>query len=247
MNDDKIDNLDLDRRLTDLFGGSSLDLVPRPGATGSVLGRVKRARRRRRVIQVVGPAMAAACVIGTVLVTQGNLGLAAPVPPAGTSTATTPSVTVAPDGSELEMTGTSVGALRLGMTAAEAEGTGLLDRSSRSTDEEKPSCTRYSGSNKGVVRAAIGSRGVAEIQVYPFIHTPQGVAVGDRYQDLRAAYPAAVPATPDGRDRYLVPVPGTTESWFAVRLESPSDGDRAPTGLTRISELSLTNDDRSCG
>ena len=88
---------------------------------------------------------------------------------------------------------------------------------------------------------------MAEIQVYVFIHTPQGVGVGDRYQDLRAAYPAAVPQTPDDRDRYLVPVPGTTGSWFAVRLESPSDGDQAPTGSTRISELSLTNDDRSCG
>jgi hypothetical protein len=247
MIDDDMVNDDLERRLGDLFAGPGLDLVPRTGATAAVSTRVRRARRRRRAIHVAAPILTAACLTGVILATQGARDLGASAPPAGSVTGTTDPTSIAsPGGSELAMTGTAVGRLRLGMTAGEAEATGLLDTSSKTPDAEKPDCTDYSGRN-GLVRVQIGRLGVADIEVYPFIHTPEGVAIGDTYQRLHTAYPVTVPATPDTRESYRVPVPGVVDGWYEFRLEGPSDGNQPPTALSRIAGLSLRNNDDSCG
>jgi hypothetical protein len=231
IDDDMIDHdPDLDRRLSDLFGGPGLDLAPRTGATGTVLTRVRRVRRRRQAIRVAAVALTVVCG-GAVVATQGGRPPEA-APPA-----------VSPNGSDLEIAGTAVGNLHLGMTPAQAEATGLLDPKSRTTDAENPQCQRYEG-RSGVLQVAIGSSGVSYIQVSAFIRTPQGLQIGSTFADLHAAYPGTVPAVPDTRQSYRVPVPGA--GWYEFQLASSDDSDRAPTAQTRIAGLNLGKEDPSC-
>jgi hypothetical protein len=141
------------------------------------------------------------------------------------------------------MTATGVGALRLGMTAAEAEATGLLDPSSRTPSPRNPDCLWYTGRDTKL-SVSVGKLGVSRIAVHPFIHTPQGVAVGDSYLKAQAVYPS-LPVTPDRREIYQVPAPGGTGTWYTFDLE-PTSPNKPPTGQTRIEHLSLSNDDPSC-
>jgi hypothetical protein len=234
------DDLDLDRRLGELFQAPALDLAPRAGATSAVLIRVRQARRRRRAMQVAVPALAAAVVAGVLLSvdTLPTLGAPAPAPPAAV-----PTVPAAPG--ELEMAGTAVGPLRLGMSTAQAEATGLLTGPGTTSDSARPDCLHYSA-ERSIQLVEIGPRGVHRIMVSPFIHTPQGIAVGDEYKKLHAGYPASVPAVPtDADDGFRVPVPGQTGAWYVFELEQADNG-QPPTQQTRITSVSLTNDDPGC-
>jgi hypothetical protein len=231
---------DLDRRLGDLFQAPALNLVPRPGATTTVLTRVRQARRRRKAIQVAAPAFAAVVVLaGTVLSLNGGRDLGAP--PA------TEVTTVAPRPTELVMTSDAVGPLRLGMSRESALATGLLSGDGDRFDTSHPRCRYYSG-GISVPQVQVGDRGVHSIQVYPFIHTPEGLAVGDRFSDLHAAFPQSVPVTPNpAATEYRVPVPGQSGTWYEVVLETTDDQKTGPTVRSRISELYLQNEDPSCG
>ena len=245
IDDDMIDHdPDLDRRLSDLFGGPGLDLKPRSGATGTVLTRVRQVRRRRQAIQVAAVALTGVCA-AALLGTQGGRILGEPAPPAAQQTVTGPRPTASAGGSDLVIAGTAVGNLHLGMTVAQAEATGLLVIGSKTADAENPRCLRYEG-RSGVEQVAIGSSGVSLIRVSAFIGTRQGVAIGSSFSDLHAAYPGAVPSTPDSRDSYRVPVPGAVAGWYEFQLAGPDDGNSAPTPRTRIAGLNLGKDDPSC-
>jgi hypothetical protein len=146
------------------------------------------------------------------------------------------------------MSGSSVGPVRLGMSQAQVEATGVVVV----TSHKHPGCWNYLDGHRGVVQVMGGRHGVNQIWVYTFIHTPEGAAVGDTYAQLRARYPDAIPATPNapdaqsGQNDYRVPVLGQSGVWYLFSFGSQDEG--RPIGLsTRMVELSLVNGDHSCG
>jgi len=144
-----------------------------------------------------------------------------------------------PTADALVMRGGAVGPLRLGMTRAQAEATGLL-----ALPGEGGPCRQYRG-KRGIEEVTIGPRGVATIEVSPFIPTPEGVAVGDGYRDVRAAYPSAIPRDPAGEDEFRVPVPGSSTASYLFAFDpNQSGGVSASTG--RVTSVYLEDTDRAC-
>jgi hypothetical protein len=225
---------DLDRRLTDLFATADLGLAPRGDAATVVVTRVRRARRRRRAIQIAGP-IAAVALLSVAVVSARPFHT--PDPP--------PAHSVSGTGlhQELGMTGTAVGALRLGMSTAQAEATGLLVLPATNPGS---SCLNYTGKD-GILAVSLGSAGVSSIEVYTFIHTAEGAGIGDDYAKLQATYPS-LPQNPDRGDSYRVPVPGQSGSWYVFGLYARDAGGRpiTPTRASRIDTLSLRSSDSAC-
>jgi hypothetical protein len=228
---------DLDRRLGELFAEPNLALPPRADATGLVLTRVRRARRRRRTAQLAVPVLAAVLLGGVALSGLGSRLFAAPAPPAHQTT-------VAPRVQELPMSGPAVGPIRLGMTRADAEATGLLITPATAADTDGTDCWSYRG-RRGIQNVMVSPSGVVEISVYAFITTGEGAAVGTTYAQVHTTYPDATPATPDTRTDYRVPVPGQAGAWYVFGFESP-DGQSRIGPQSRVIALTLTGADRSC-
>jgi hypothetical protein len=227
------DQADLDRQLHEMFRTPGFDLDARPGATAVVLGRVRRARRRRK-LQVAAGSLAAVSVCAVVLGLTNLPRNTALVPPAER-------VTTSQAPAELTMTATGVGPLRLGMSTTEAMATGLLEVGGRVEDSRLPDCLTYTG-RQGLLSVRIGAKGVHSLQVYPFIRTPEGLSAGVRYQDLLDAFPASIPQRPaSSPGGYRVPVPGADDAWYRFEL-----ADGATTVRTRVSALTLENTDPSC-
>jgi hypothetical protein len=216
---------DLDQQLTNLFAAPGLTLRPRADATTVIVTRARRRRRRRSAIQVAG-SIVAVCLLSVGVLQARSSG--EPAPPAH-------SIAGKPLRGELVMSGASVGALRLGMTLAQAEATGLLVPPAKGSG-----CVHYTG-KKGITMVKIGSTGVSSIQVYTFIRTAQGAGIGDSYAKLQATYPSVLPENPDGRTTYRVPVPGQANAWYVFKMDPTAlDGTPIPfTRETRVMELSL--------
>ena len=216
----------LDQQLTSLFAAPGLTLHPRVDATAVIVTRARRRRHRRSAGQVAG-SIVATCLLSVGMLQARSLGQFAP-----------PAITGTLLPGELVMSGASVGSLRLGMTQAQAEATGLLI-----TPAAGSGCVHYSG-KKGITTVRIGSAGVSSIQVYSFIRTAQGAGIRDRYAKLQATYPSALPENPAGRT-YRVPAPGQAHAWYVFRLEVVTDGDQPlpPNRQTRVAELSLQGPD----
>jgi hypothetical protein len=224
---------DLDRRLTDLFATADLGLAPRNDAATVVVTRVRRARRRRQAIQIAGPIVAVALL--SVAVASAR-PFRPPDPPAHSVAGPAPR-------HELPMTGTSVGALRLGMTKGQAEATGLLVLPATNPGS---SCLNYTGKN-GIRAVRLGSAGVSSIEVYTFIRTAEGTGIGDDYAKLQATYPS-LPEKPGRGDSYRVPVPGQSGSSYVFGLLARNDSGLpiAPTRKSRVVTLSLRSGDNAC-
>jgi hypothetical protein len=227
---------DLDHRLGELFADRNLALPPVPGATGLVLARVGRARRRRRAIRIAVPVVVGLLLGGAALSDLGSRLNAAPVSPAGTSA---PLVSAE---AELAMSGSSVGALQLGMSRSDAEASGLLKTPGSVLDAGHPGCWVYQG-HRGIENVQISSRGVTSIQVYTFIRTAQDAGIGDTFGALRAEFPASLPAVPSAETSYRVPVPGQPGAWYVFTFDTAGD---PLDQQSRVTGLALENDDRSC-
>jgi hypothetical protein len=215
-----------------------------PEASGLIVARVRHRRRRRHVIEAGASIVAVAVLSGAVLT-----GLGARDPGSGrpaTKPVPAASGSAAPDqtATELRMTGSSVGSLRLGMSRAEAEATGLLVLPGTVNDNEHPDCRRYDG-RRGIESVLIGPHGVSDIQVYTFIPTPEGAAIGDSYQQVRAKYPA-LPATPGGETEYRVPVSGAAGAWYVFTFSSGSGDGEHLTQASPALNLSLRGNDSGC-
>jgi hypothetical protein len=220
---------DLDQQLTNLFAAPGLALHPRADATTVIVTRARRRRRRRTAVQVAG-SIVAVCLLSVGALQARSLGQSVPSP--------AHSIAGKPLRGELVMSGASVGALRLGMTQAQAEATGLVIPPAAGSG-----CVHYSG-KKGITMVRVGSAGVSSIEVYTFIRTAQGAGIGDSYARLQAIYPAVLPEQPDSRTTYRVPVPGTAGAWYVFDMESRENssntGPTRTTRQTRVMGLTLT-------
>ena len=246
MDQGNLEGSDLEHRLQHLFGTPALDLTPHAGATTAVLGRVRRARRRRQVVRTGAVGLAAASVLAIGLGTPSLLGDrdARITTPAATATAPTTD-----DSDELPMTGTGVGRLRLGMSAADARATGLLAEAAADSTER---CQVYRGrAGTGIRQVTIGSGGVHSISVNQFIRTKEGLSGESRFEDLRATFGAGLTvdgtASSDrsgafaGQSVYRAPVDGSPGVSYRFDLD-----DSEPTDDTRIVGITLENEDPTC-
>ena len=223
---------DLDRRLSDLFATADLSLAPRRDAASVLVTRVRRARRRRQALQIAMPIAAVALL--SVAVASAR-PFHSPERPAH-------SVAGPALRQELAMTGTSVGTLRLGMTKAQAEATGLLVLPATNPGS---SCLNYTGKN-GIRTVRLGASGVSSIEVYTFIRTPEGAGIGDTYAKLQASYPS-LPEQPGKGVTYRVPVPGQSSSYVFGLFAQDQDGQPiTPTRESRVDSLSLRGNDSAC-
>lgn len=107
-----------------------------------------------------------------------------PSPPRSTSASPSPSKSSTP----LVLGPKGFGALRLGMTAKQAEATGLIVPF---TDELTDGCSGYThlrASETAYVDYS-GSTGIEVIVAYPGVRTPEGIKLGSSLAAVRAAYP----------------------------------------------------------
>ncbi|MBB5869834.1 hypothetical protein F4553_003213 [Allocatelliglobosispora scoriae] len=140
---------------------------------------------------------------------------AASTPPSAASTASpaktsTPQV-LGPDG---------YGALKLGMTPAQADATGLAAPFTGISD----GCGRVShligsptadGTAGSVYHS--GKLGVAAIYAVPGVKTPEGVQLGTTFAELKKAYPSWKAVDGDTEDgRGYVKVPGSTNANYRI-------------------------------
>jgi hypothetical protein len=226
---------DLEDRLTALFTGPDLDLPQRHDAASVVVTRVRRARRRRRALQVAVPVVLAVPLLAVELsISSFHHQVDQPLRPSESATS----------GSELPMAAGAVGSLRLGMTVAQAKATGLLDGTGSQVGTAQSPCLSYAG-RRGILTVLFDQRGIVQIEVYTFIRTPERIGIGSTYGDLQAAYPTHVPFAPDGRSEYRVPVAGQPGAQYLITVEAAGDS-TPPTRLSRITDLALASTDLAC-
>jgi hypothetical protein len=155
-----------------------------------------------------------------------------PQPTTASSTVTTaPSPTptptpgkTAPPGLRLGPDG--FGALKMGMTKAEAVATGLTE----GTTPGKGTCGANEGHLLGTAAAPVAptqhagwlvfsstTDGLVAVYAYPGIATPEGVGLGSSYADVHAAYPDWKPIAEEGTDgRGHARVPGAGEGSYRI-------------------------------
>ncbi|GLY30674.1 hypothetical protein [Kineosporia sp. NBRC 101731] len=164
----------LEERLSALLGGNELDLLARDGATSTVMDGVRRARRRRRAMQVAVPTV---LVVGTIAAGATFLPRyheqAAPTLP-----------------SSKVLSGNGIGGLTLGMSITDARDAGLIGRETTVPGGRAASCATYDG-HGSIEQILAQDDTVAAITVDAFAETPAGINIGDTYGDLRKAYPDA--------------------------------------------------------
>ncbi len=151
----------LEDRLQALLDSSGLDLPARSDATGVVVGRVRRAKRRRLAVKTAVPAVLTVIAIG--------VGI-------GMSTLPDHHATPAVTAADNVLTGTGLGKLRIGMNITAAKKAGLvgakIDNSNLASF-----CGQYSGVGEAIQVST--DRGIiVEIEVDAFATTrPESISV----------------------------------------------------------------------
>jgi hypothetical protein len=212
----------LEDRLQALLDDSGLALPPRPDATGVVLGRVRRARRRRRAVQTAVPALltVAAIAIGVSVFHH---------PPDDTPT----------QGVDNILSGTGIGRLKIGMDVATAQDDELLGKN---TDElQGQLCQRYEGTNDFVEEVLVDHGIVTGIKVNLWADTPAGIHIGNTYAQLQKAYPDA-PAVQPPATRSFFKAPDGEGNEYRVDVEKPEpESGESVTKESRIVGLGLVS------
>jgi hypothetical protein len=155
----------------------------------------------------------------------------APATPVSSTSAVPSAVVLGPAG---------LGGLTLGMTREQAAATGLV---APFTQQNGPGESCAWVSHLRDAPAAIGSvhhsnaMGIAAIEAYGDIATPQGIKVGSKLADVRRAYPKWSDLSGSGAadGRGPVPVPGNGKAVYRIALE---DG--------AVVELTLQFADQDC-
>lgn len=228
---------DLEGDLRRLFSDERLDLRPREEARAAILAGARRVRRRRVLTTATGGFLAAILLVGAVLYLGGPRGgqeqVAAPAPersagepaytyapppvpisapPRGpvTGAGTAPRMSGVPLSTVAVLGPAGYGALRLGMSFAEAKASGQL----AAADTPPAGCSRYA------LREGTGAVGSVLISATDGIvgfdattaRTPESIHIGSTLAQLSAAYPDLV-RTSDG---YAAPAGGGGTYQFTV-------------------------------
>jgi hypothetical protein len=173
---------------------------------------------------------------------QGGSPGGQPATPAATivsqSPSTAPTLVLGPSG---------YGALKLGMTRAEAVATGLT------TGTEASGKGTCGGQGDGLLKGAPAPAGPANtagqlffseawnlvaIYAFPGVKTPEGIGLGSTYEQMRAAYPDwnPVPAADSATDgRGGVKVPGNGDAHYRIVVNG-----------AKVVELSLDANNQDC-
>jgi hypothetical protein len=155
-----------------------------------------------------------------------------PPPPALTSP---PTPTTVPTLSKVVLASYGFGALRLGMTAAEAQTTHLVGTASLAPGETCPTGRLLAAPSGGTPSLFFSpSLGLVAIYAYPGITTPAGIKVGSALADLRRAYPTWRGLQGDEGVGYVA-APGSTTSEYRIAV---SNG--------HVIELAIQLDDEDC-
>ncbi len=212
----------LEDRLQALLESSDLDLPPRQDATGLVVGRVRRAKRRRRAVQTVIPAVLTMATIAIGVSVFHHHPEEAPA-----------------QGPANILTGTGIGPLRIGMDVTTAQDTGLLGKNTDKLQGEL--CQTYEGRGGFVVQVLVDHNIVTGIKVNLWVDTPAGIHVGNTYGELRKAYPDAPKAQPSNTLSF-VKAPGGKGNEYQVDIEEPdTDVGQTVSDQSRISGLALVS------
>jgi hypothetical protein len=161
------------------------------------------------------------------------------VPPAVSSLLppiTSPSTpTAVPTLSSVVLGSSGFGALRLGMTATEAQATHLVGSASLAPGETCPTGRLLAAPSGGTPSLFFSpSLGLAAIYAYPGITTPAGIKVGSTLAALQQAYPSWRGLQGDAGVGYVA-APGSTTSEYRIAV---SNG--------RVIELAIQLDDEDC-
>lgn len=236
--------MNVDDELRRLFADDRLDLPVRADAERTITAGARRLRARRTTLTRAGVAAALVGLVGVPLAlaradqnepapaSRTPAGVAATsIPPSPTSPPGAPPVTsggatitnrpspppqkrtpIGPDG---------YGALALGMTAAQAEATGLIAPNAQ--PRSSAGCLGYD--YKGVPNqpdhysVLISPRyGVVRIAGRPDAATPEGVTAGTSEADVRRIYPAQAPAH-GAVGEWVASAPGNPAAnyWIIIR------------------------------
>lgn len=215
----------LEDRLQALLDSSGLDLPARSDATGLVVGRVRRARRRRRVVQATVPALLTVVAIATGMTVFYHHDK----PPAPAS----PTV----------LTASGIGDLRLGMTVAEAQAARLIGK--RINEGAVKTCAQYLGTGDVEQVSANNDGVIAKITIDAFANSPEGIFIGQTYADLQARYGDRLGKVNQSSSPATVRVAlGNGSSRYTFEFET-SDMQRV-TAETKISGMSLSRTTDTC-
>jgi hypothetical protein len=145
-------------------------------------------------------------------------------PPSTTAPAPAPTAAVERDPAALVLGPDGLGALKLGMSRSEAEATGLVEpfRNEPSSDQCLwSSALTGAPAGEGTVLHS-QTLGVATIEAYPGVRTPEGITIGSSLAAVRSAYPGFHMFDPTGVDSNLqtgrgyAPVPGNGEAVYRI-------------------------------
>jgi hypothetical protein len=216
---------DLDLR-TALHRDADLVGEPSPDLLDQLVRRRQHQRRQRAGMLTSALAVvviAAGIPIGTSLLARSDGGPATdPTPTVGTE-APTPTAAVEAEPAAPVLGPDGLGSLRLGMTRDQAEATGLVE-----PFRNEPSSTQCLWSS-ALTGAPAGegtvlhseTLGVATIDAYPGVQTPEGITFGSSLAAVESAYPGFVLHDP-GFDqnsrtgRGYAPVPGNSEAVYRI-------------------------------
>jgi hypothetical protein len=146
-------------------------------------------------------------------------------PPSTTAPAPapTPTTAVEPDAA-LVLGPDGLGSLKLGMSRSQAEATGLVEpfRNEPSSDQCLwSSALTGAPAGEGTVLHS-ETLGVATIDAYPGVQTPEGITIGSSLAAVRSAYPGFHMFDPTAADsnlqtgRGVAPVPGNSQAVYRL-------------------------------
>ncbi len=155
-----------------------------------------------------------------------------PALPPATSPAT---ATTAPSLSKVVLGSNGFGALKLGMTAAQAQATHLVGTASLAPGQTCPTGRLLAAPSGGAPSLFYSpSLGLAAIYAYPGITTPAGIKVGSTLAQLQQAYPTWRGLQGDEGVGYVA-APGSTTSKYRIAV---SNG--------HVIELAIQLDNEDC-